>query len=880
MNTNIFDLGKIGITLGREYDNNVIYEKLTIVLYKGKSYISTKTTQGISPEQDILTWQLVAEAKDAYQMLVDAGKITLSEEEFLEQLVDATKGRYIVQGNVINAADEEDLTVEHSDLLGIDTLKLANRNNTKGMGYIILRKNKSFAEQVTKSDTIYEIRYKFDLEGATITIPKNCVLKFEGGKIINGELIGQNTYINTPNVCIFNTEVLLKGVFNNSYYYPEWFGAVGDGQVDDSNAVQACIDSLYPSNYKIMCLTNRFYKIDKTIYLYENTNITSLYNRYSAYGELPEFIFYGTGNAFEFKIKYNRNGLRYSLNGFSIRNSSNLALNGIDLPDTEPKVLIEGSIKSLSISGFNNGCGIHFYCKNSSGVTQTRSENLSCFNCLLGIHFEGNVGNGNTPWMNGNVFKDCYFSYNKNGGIFIDKFSTSEDNDFFNCSIEQNGTDYDDATYEKYGAFGVSIQGSGNNRFTNCYFEGNYPNKKDSSGNYIYPSDILENQKCASIVANGTNIIVESNILAAFINLVKMYRSRIVLKNNSFFMYGNTKFESTTGKKVPTGLIDIYETNNNFKYNSIVCHQIESDPTSKFIKSTINKIHSSITNFVDDSLSIYVDIKTTFENDSNLINTKKYYPQSVIRCYANSSSIEPSGILYGTIPAQPLIDICDTFRLHERLANNDCTYHIKLLGNAKFESKSTNPKLNRLNIIVDGDNKHLVCGSNLGQAISVNNCSIVFNNCILDLNYKGTKYGFFRTIQVDSNNIITFNNCTFNINCDNSINNASFISFVNGGLNNYVYINNCIFNLGTDSPYNKFYFINTIGKSGRETNQTIIRDTNSVYNDGLTSAILGESYTNLSILPKTPYPNLPVCYQGKWVYYTGTKWVDVTGTDL
>ena len=80
MNTEIFDLGKIGITIGGEYDNNVIYEKLTIVLYKGKSYISTKTIQGVSPEENILVWQLVAEAKDAYHMLVDAGKTTLTEE--------------------------------------------------------------------------------------------------------------------------------------------------------------------------------------------------------------------------------------------------------------------------------------------------------------------------------------------------------------------------------------------------------------------------------------------------------------------------------------------------------------------------------------------------------------------------------------------------------------------------------------------------------------------------------------------------------------------------------------------------------------------------------------------------------------------------------
>ena len=82
----IIDLGKIGITLAGEYNDKTIYEKLTIVLYKGKSYISTKTVQGISPTQDIRSWQLVAEAKDAYHMLVDAGKTTLTEEEFLNMI--------------------------------------------------------------------------------------------------------------------------------------------------------------------------------------------------------------------------------------------------------------------------------------------------------------------------------------------------------------------------------------------------------------------------------------------------------------------------------------------------------------------------------------------------------------------------------------------------------------------------------------------------------------------------------------------------------------------------------------------------------------------------------------------------------------------------
>lgn len=202
MNTEVFDLGKIGITLGGEYDNKVIYEKLTIVLYKGKSYISTKTTQGVSPEEDIRSWQLVAEAKDAYHMLVDAGKITLTEDEFLEQLVDATKGRYIVQGNIINIPDEEDLT--NVNVGGTNVLKFKdkvyNPLTYSGMGRKILRKNIVNGvniltqEMMSADNTKYVIKYDYVL-GEDITVPANCVLDFDGGSINNGNIIYNNTVI-------------------------------------------------------------------------------------------------------------------------------------------------------------------------------------------------------------------------------------------------------------------------------------------------------------------------------------------------------------------------------------------------------------------------------------------------------------------------------------------------------------------------------------------------------------------------------------------------------------------------------------------------------------------------------------------------------------
>jgi hypothetical protein len=89
----------------------------------------------------------------------------------------------IYTGDIVNAPDEEDIT-ETED----KKLKLKDRSFGDGMGYVILRKNKTFAEQVKKSNTIYEIRYDFDLGGATITMPEGCELKFEGGSLMNGTI--------------------------------------------------------------------------------------------------------------------------------------------------------------------------------------------------------------------------------------------------------------------------------------------------------------------------------------------------------------------------------------------------------------------------------------------------------------------------------------------------------------------------------------------------------------------------------------------------------------------------------------------------------------------------------------------------------------------
>ena len=120
------------------------------------------------------------------------------------------------------------------------------------MGYVILRKNKSFAEQVIKENTIYEIRYAFTLS-KNITIPNNCVLKFEGGSISGAYTItGSNTCIQAKLFKIFDTNVTFAGTWDVSEAYPEWFGDDIQKTVDSFPVISLIRHKVYQSSKSII----------------------------------------------------------------------------------------------------------------------------------------------------------------------------------------------------------------------------------------------------------------------------------------------------------------------------------------------------------------------------------------------------------------------------------------------------------------------------------------------------------------------------------------------------------------------------------------------------------------------------------------------------
>lgn len=93
-----------------------------------------------------------------------------------------------------------------------------------GKGYKVLEKNIQTVGNVKKNilttiminkpNTIYEIRYDFDLGGETIEMQEGCVLKFEGGSLVNGNLKLQSTKLSGK----IKLSTLLFGTFENKIF--------------------------------------------------------------------------------------------------------------------------------------------------------------------------------------------------------------------------------------------------------------------------------------------------------------------------------------------------------------------------------------------------------------------------------------------------------------------------------------------------------------------------------------------------------------------------------------------------------------------------------------------------------------------------------------
>lgn len=121
---------------------------------------------------------------------------------------------------------------------------------------------------INQPNTIYEIRYDFDLDGATLEIYNGCILEFKGGKLKNGTLKGKNTQLNAAPSLIFNN-VTFNGRWRIYNYFPEWF--ISDFS-DCTDGIQQAIDFASINNGGKIVFQSRQYNV-KSIHTGIKTNL-------------------------------------------------------------------------------------------------------------------------------------------------------------------------------------------------------------------------------------------------------------------------------------------------------------------------------------------------------------------------------------------------------------------------------------------------------------------------------------------------------------------------------------------------------------------------------------------------------------------------------
>lgn len=161
----------------------------------------------------------IKEAQDnAISAIVNQKVIPEMLSESTLQLINTAGG-----GTIINAPDDEDITSIDNGSTGSKVLKFSNRPYNpigfSGKGYKILRRNLVNQINVLTQDlisddnTLYEIRYDFELENNNIIIPENSILFFHGGTLNNGTITCNNTDIIGLNSFIDGGSANFTGTF-------------------------------------------------------------------------------------------------------------------------------------------------------------------------------------------------------------------------------------------------------------------------------------------------------------------------------------------------------------------------------------------------------------------------------------------------------------------------------------------------------------------------------------------------------------------------------------------------------------------------------------------------------------------------------------------
>lgn len=469
---------------------------------------------------------------------------------------------------------------------------------------------------INQPNTIYEIRYDFDLNGETINVPENCTLKFEGGSLSNGTLNLNNSVIQTSQKEIFNNLNINGSIL---YFNLSWF-KISD-YLNSAFYIQQAINVVQGTGGILYIPKGIYYLKPSNDLLYHLLITDSI----KIEGDKNETILRRVDVNGEEPKKENYNNIQY---GNLISITSNIKKN------------INVSIKDIVLDGNQNWQHDKFGNLKDKLIRIYNNKNVITNNIIYdNVQFLNNASEA--------AYNECYVDETKT--IFTNcKFvniggsaGNSGGNDvlYDNCLFESASIEHSWCGSEHIGLCVIR----------NCTFHNVY--KTTISSNY--------QQKVTYDIQKGKTLIIENcnfindNVKNILYNIIIVESSdNVFIKNNTFT---NVSYNGNSR---------ILYANNAYNYSKFVNFENNNIINSGFI--SFEKI-SSKTNMIIRNNTFYCS-----KNNTDIYNINKQYNDN--NCYIYNLDIKSNTDTTINIP----IFINNKIQLILLSADNNSTVNIKL----------------------------------------------------------------------------------------------------------------------------------------------------------------------------------------------------------
>lgn len=300
---------------------------------------------------------------------------------------------------------------------------------------------------INQPNTIYEIRYDFDLNGATIEMKEGCTLKFKGGSLKNGVITGNKTVINASSNQIFTPNITPQGEWGDFTVFSSWFGNI-ETITDHTNILKACVIWGNRTNNPVVVNKGKYIVTD-TILFEDNDKIGTTPQKFTFKGEgiRNTIILAKISNKPLFYFKGYNDPTILNKSGFVFGNLT------IDAYDSNYNQKFDAILLKNSVS--KKFCDITI--KNAfNGIFLTTKKDVA-------------ISMYNVGYTEMNVFVGCEIHYCINGIHFLgdehNKISSFHGNKFYDCKIQSGANDIG------YNDIISAINFDSHSYIYNCYFD-------------------------------------------------------------------------------------------------------------------------------------------------------------------------------------------------------------------------------------------------------------------------------------------------------------------------------------------------------------------------------------------------------------------------